>query len=115
MDRYQSVHYLRLGDKHQTVALKEYRSILETDINADVADALFGLASILSVSAMARANETAEAADIPRTMSIESVTEFLILTRGIADIIDVTRPYIQQGPMGKSSLTKTFPLACLGD
>ncbi|KAK5163949.1 uncharacterized protein LTR77_010345 [Saxophila tyrrhenica] len=96
---HRAAHYLRLSDKHQTVALGVYRSVLATDINSENADALFALASLISVSAMARACIEAEAADPPGTMNMESVTEFFFLTRGVRDVISVTHEHIQRGPM----------------
>lgn len=99
LNRYQSSHYLQLCNKHQTVALREYRTLLDSNINAENADALFILASIICVTTMARACEEAEVADIPRTMSIESITEFFFLTRGVRDVIHAAYEYIQAGPM----------------
>jgi hypothetical protein len=97
--RDRTAHFLRLADKHQTVALSAFRSVLATDINVDNADALFGLASILSISAMARACGDAETADVPGAMSMDSVTEFFFLTRGVSDVIRACNGYVQQGPM----------------
>lgn len=99
LHRHRSSHYLQLSDKHQTVALREYRTLLDSDINAENADALFILASIISVTNMARACEEAEVADIPRTMGIDSITEFFFLTRGVRDVIYAAYEYIQAGPM----------------
>lgn len=99
LNRYRSGHYLQLSDKHQTVAVRTYRSLLDTDINAENADALFILASIISVTTMARSCEEAEVADVPRCMSMESVTEFFFLTRGVRDVIHAAYEYISAGPM----------------
>ena len=76
-----------------------YRSVLNTDINADNADAVFCLAAITSISAMARTRDEAEAADNPGVMSMDSVTELFLLTRGVRDVVSVTRHWVDQGPM----------------
>jgi len=88
----------------------KHRSILSADISNENADALFGLASILSVSAMARACEEAEVADVPGTMSTDSITALLFLTRGVRDVIQATLGRVQQGPM-----LALFDLQCLPD
>lgn len=101
LHRYKSVHYLQLCDKHQTIALKQFRTILSGEINAEVADALLALASTISVSSMARSCAAAEAIEGPKATSMDNVAELLFLTRGVRDVVEVTHDYIRQGPMGE--------------
>ena len=101
LHRYEATEYLQLCDKHQTVALKKFRTILSSEIDPDVADALFALASTISVSSMARSCAAAEAMEGPRAVSMDNVTELFFLIRGVRDVIDVTRDYIARGPMAE--------------
>ncbi|KAK3705721.1 hypothetical protein LTR37_013164 [Vermiconidia calcicola] len=81
------------------ISLEKFRSVLASEIDADVADSLFGLAAALSVSAMARSCEAAESGSNPQAIGMEDVAELFILTRGVRDVIAVTRDHIVQGPM----------------
>jgi hypothetical protein len=109
LNPHRSQHYLRLCDRHQTIALKEFRGILQNEINPEEADALFGLAAVISTSAMARACEEAESAEIPNTVSMESVAERFILTRGISDVIHATSGHVHNGPMVALFETQRLP------
>ena len=101
LQQWNSPRYLGLCDKHQTIALKEYRTILFSNINAEVADALFALAATISVSSMARACASAEAAGDPKAMTMEDVGELFFLTRGVRDVMQVTHDHIHRGPLSR--------------
>jgi len=51
----EAARYLRLGDRHQGVALSGFRTALAGEITLDVSSALFALSSCLSVVSAARA------------------------------------------------------------
>ena len=99
LHRYKSAQYLQLCDKHQAVALKKFRTILSSDIDPEMADSLFALASIISVSSMARSCAAAEATAGPGTMDMNDVTELFFLVRGVRDVIQATHDHVIQGPM----------------
>jgi hypothetical protein len=99
--QYNSPKYLQLCDKHQTIALKKFRDILASEIDPEVADALFALAATISVSSMARACASAEAAGEPKSMTMEDVAEFFFLTRGVRDVIEITHDHIRAGPLSQ--------------
>ena len=65
-----SAHYLQLCDKHQSIALNKFRAILSSEIDPEVADALFALASTISVSSMARSCAVAAATHQAKAMDM---------------------------------------------
>lgn len=70
----QAHKYGRLCDKHQTIALTKYRSILASEIDMNSADALFAFASTISVSTMARSCSPI-ATERVKAIDIDSVVE----------------------------------------
>lgn len=102
LQQYKAPRYLRLSDKHQALALKQFRSILAADINEDVSDALFALSATISVCSMARACAQAELTPgEPKAMTMEDVSEYFFLTRGVRDVIHVTYDRVSTGPLSK--------------
>ena len=88
--------YASLCDKHQASALASYRQIL-THITDDVADALFALATILSLSSLARATLKASQMDGPPYISVDSICELMFLTRGVREVKEATGERVNLG------------------
>lgn len=99
------MRYLQLCDKHQTVALKTFRTVLSSDINPELADALFALSAVISISSMARSCAVNDAAAI----DIDAIVEVFFLTRGVRDVIHVHYERIRQGPMVEMFENQTKP------
>lgn len=97
--------YLQLSDKHQAIAVQKYRSMLcLPSVDPEVADALFALSATLSFSPMARSCALTETT----TMDMDTVTEMFILTRGIVNVINLTREHIKQSPMMEMLRTRDY-------
>ena len=97
----EAARYLQLCDKHQTIALKRFRTILSSDFDPKLADTLFALASVISVSSMARSCAVAEGARFEKVINMDDVTELFFLTRGVRDVIHLAYDHIKQSPMGE--------------
>jgi hypothetical protein len=93
----QTAKYASLCDKHQASALSSYRHIL-THITDDVADALFALSTILSISSLARATLRASQMEGQQYISVESICELLFLTRGVREVKEATGELVSRGP-----------------
>lgn len=93
----QKAKYASLCDKHQASALSSYRYIL-THITDDVANALFALSTILSISSLARATLRASEMAEPQHINVESICELLYLTRGVREVKEATNDLISRGP-----------------
>jgi len=93
----QAKKYASLCDKHQASALASYRQIL-THITEDVADALFALSTILSISSVARATLKASQMEGPQYISVDSICELLYLTRGVREVKEATGERVNRGP-----------------
>lgn len=93
----QAAKYAPLCDKHQASALASYRQIL-THITDDVADALFALATILSISSLARATLRASQMEGAQFISVDSICELLYLTRGVREVKEATGELVNRGP-----------------
>jgi hypothetical protein len=89
--------YASLCDKHQASALASYRQIL-THITDDVAEALFALSTILSISSLARATLKASQMEAAPHISVESICELLYLTRGVREVKEATGERVSRGP-----------------
>ena len=89
--------YASLCDKHQASALASYRQIL-THITEDVADALFALSTILSISSLARAALKASQMEGPPHISVDSICELMFLTRGVREVKEATGERVNRGP-----------------
>ena len=89
--------YASLCDKHQASALASYRQIL-THITDDVADALFALSTILSISSLARGVLRASQTEGPNYLSVDSICELLYLTRGVREVKEATGERVNRGP-----------------
>lgn len=89
--------YASLCDKHQASALASYRHIL-THITDDVANALFALSTILSISSVARATLRASQMLEPKYISVDSICELLYLTRGVREVKEATGDLVNRGP-----------------
>lgn len=96
-----SSKYLQLCDKHQDIALQRFRAILASPVvDPELVDALFALSATLSLSSMARSCVLSETA----TMDMDAVTELFMLTRGIANVINLSREqreHILQSPLAE--------------
>ena len=92
-----SFKYLQVCDKHQAIALQKYRSILSSPraVDPELADALFALSATLSLSSMARSCALSEQA----AMDMGAVAELFVMTKGIANVIQLSREQIRQNPM----------------
>ena len=90
-----SSRYLRSCDKHQDIALQEFRSILAAPVDPELANALVALAATLSVSSMARSCAPLE----NKTMELGDITELFILTKGIRNMIHLAYEHVWQGPL----------------
>jgi hypothetical protein len=88
--------YASLCDKHQASALASYRQIL-THITDDVADALFALSTILSISSLARATLKASQMEGPPCISVDSICELMFLTRGVREVKEATGERVNLG------------------
>lgn len=93
----QMAKYASLCDKHQASALSSYRHIL-THITDDVANALFALSTILSISSLARATLRASQMPEPQHINVDSICELLYLTRGVREVKEATNDLISRGP-----------------
>jgi hypothetical protein len=98
----EAVRYLRLCDKHQSIALGRFRSILSSsEFDVERADALFGLAAVISVSSMARSSALFEHDSDEKVISMDEVVELFILTRGVRDVIHLAHQHISRGPLAE--------------
>lgn len=90
--------YLRLCDKHQTVAVETSRMIM-ININEDSGAALFAFSSITSLSALAKTVITAQQRSEPKFVSVDEIAECLALTRGVREIVAASVHSLLQSPM----------------
>lgn len=102
----QQTRYLALCDKHQVITLKAFRSILASDsISPELADSLFALSAVISISSMARSCVTQPAA----TIDMDAVAEVFFLTKGVRDVIHLHHDRIRSGPMGEMFESQQYP------
>ena len=90
-----SLRKLQTCDKHQAIALEQFRSILSSPIDPQLADARFALAATLAVSSMARSCAGTDSA----ALDVSTIAELFILTRGVRDMILLSAEHIRTGPM----------------
>ena len=95
----ESSRYLSLFDRHQTIALAQYRDNIRTGITSDNSGAMYALAAIISMSSMARSCAIAASQSEPRAFSIEQIAEVLLLTTGVRDISSIAADHIKLTPM----------------
>lgn len=100
-----SFRYLKACDKHQAIALETFRSILSSPFDPALADALFALSGIVSVSSMARTCTRSEAAAV----DMDTVAELFMLTRGVKHVIQLSREHIKDGPLGAMLDSRPYP------
>lgn len=100
-----SLKYLRICDKHQAVALERFRAVLSSPVDPELLDALFALAATLSLSSMARSCALSDTA----TIDTEAIAELFVLTKGIANVIQLSREHIKQGPLAEMLKNQTYP------
>ena len=100
-----SFKYLRLCDKHQAIALQKFRSILSAPVEPEYADSLFALSATLSLSSMARSCALSDTT----TMDLEQIAELFVLTKGIANVIRLSRAHIKRGPMAVMLNREIYP------
>lgn len=90
-----SVEHLQRCDKHQTIALEKFRSILSLPVDPQLADARFALAATLSVSSMARSCVGKDSV----SLDMNTIAELFILTKGVRDMLHMSYEHINTGPM----------------
>lgn len=100
-----SPKYLQLCDKHQSIALQHFRSILSSPVDPELANALLAQAATLSISSMARSCALSKT----EVMSMDSVMELFILTKGIANVINLAKEHIARGPLGEMLQNTAYP------
>lgn len=93
----QAQKYASLCDKHQAIALASYRGILG-HITEDVANAIFALSTILSISSLARAALRASLMPEPQHISVDAICELLYMTRGVREVREAAGDAILKGP-----------------
>lgn len=101
-----SPKYLQVCDKHQAVALEEFRTILSSPFESDLADALFALSGILPISSMARSCTRSETA----TLDMDTVSELFMLTRGVKHVIQLSREHIKDSPLEAMLESRSCPV-----
>lgn len=95
----ESRKYLRLFDKHQAVAISQYRTVLSGPVTDDMANALFALSSCISISSMARSCLTGASRSPTPYMEIGDIAELAALCGGVRDVIRVVREqWVETGP-----------------
>jgi hypothetical protein len=92
-----SARQLHTCDKHQAIALEQFRSILSSPIDPQLADARFALAAILAVSSMARSCAGTDCV----ALGVNTIAEHFILTRGVRDMIQLSAEHIRTGPLAE--------------
>jgi hypothetical protein len=100
-----SEKYLRVCDKHQGVALEQFRSLLSPPVDPELADALLALAATLSVSSMARSCALSES----ETMDMDAIAELFVLTKGIANVIHLSHQHSKKGPLAEMLRNQNYP------
>jgi hypothetical protein len=90
-----SARQLQTCDKHQTIALEQFRTILSSPVDPQLADARFALAAILAVSSMARSCAGTDFV----ALDVNVIAEHFILTRGVRDMIQLSAEHIRTGPL----------------
>jgi hypothetical protein len=92
----QAAKYTSLFDKHQALALASYKHIL-ANITDDLANALFALATILSISSLVRATLRASQMEGPQYISVDSICELLHMTKGVREVKEVVGELVCHG------------------
>jgi hypothetical protein len=90
-----SARQLQTCDKHQAIALEQFRTILSSPVDPQLADARFALAAILAVSSMARSCAGTDAT----ALDVNTIAELFVLTRGVRDMIQLSAEHIRTGPL----------------
>jgi hypothetical protein len=93
--------YLQACDRHQAIALQKYRSILSTEpvvIDPELADALFALSAVLSLSSMARSCAVSGGNE---AMDMDAVVELFIMTKGIRNVIQLCHEHVKRSPLAE--------------
>jgi hypothetical protein len=87
--------WLPLSFKHQNAAIAAFREVIPT-INEHNCDALFALASIISVASMAWSSRVG----LAEVLTVQDIIEPFYLTRGVGEVVGVASEWIRAGPMG---------------
>lgn len=87
----ESRKYFRLFDKHQAIAISQYRTVLSGPVTDDMANALFALSSCISISSMARASLTGASRSPTPYMEVSDFAELAALCSGVRDVIRIVR------------------------
>ncbi|KAK5168098.1 uncharacterized protein LTR77_006666 [Saxophila tyrrhenica] len=95
----QASKYLLLCDRHQSAALKGFRSTLSEQITPEKGNALFACATIISLSAKARSRVITAMMPHPRQLDMDNVTQSFLLSRGVREVIGVAREAVTNGPL----------------
>ena len=99
-----SLRQLQTCDRHQAIALEQFRSILSSPVDFQLADARFALAATLAVSSMARSCAGSDSA----VLDVNKIAELFILTRGVRDMIHLSAEHIRTGPLSALLHTRRF-------
>lgn len=100
----ESRKYLRLFDKHQAIAISQYRTVLSGPVTDDMANALFALSSCISISSMARSSLTGASRSPTPYIEVGDFAELASLINGVREVVGVTREQYVQICSGKEAL-----------
>ncbi|PIB01593.1 hypothetical protein CB0940_02079 [Cercospora beticola] len=95
----ESERHMRLCDNHQAKAVGAFHSLLSTQLNEQLSQPMFALASVISISSVARSCAVAYALPEPRYVSMDQVTELFLLTRGVGTIVDACVSWLRSSPL----------------
>lgn len=87
----ESNKYLRLFDKHQAIALSQYRSVLAGPLTDNMANALFALASCISITSMARSSLAGAFRSPTPYIEVGDFVELVSLINGVREVVGITR------------------------
>ena len=76
-----------------------FRSLLSSELNAQIATPMFALSSCISIASMSRQCATAAIQPEPRFVDMEQVCEMFLLTRGVADVVGACHEGLSTGPL----------------
>ncbi|KAK5689917.1 hypothetical protein LTR97_012677 [Elasticomyces elasticus] len=82
--------YLRLCDRHQSIAIAALRDALTAQFTPENSGAFFALAATTSVSSMARSTILAKLQQPTPFISVDEIAEALTLTKGMREVVGMT-------------------------
>jgi len=105
----ESNKYLRLFDKHQAIALSQYRSVLAGPLTDNMANALFALASCISITSMARSSLAGAFRSPTPYIEVGDFVELVSLINGVREVVGITREQVAKGPLAPMVLGHSLP------